>query len=96
MFYATEPAERPLYDEVEAAAFLGVAPGTLQVWRSTGKYEIAFIKVGSRVRYRRSVLEAWLESRTRTNGATDTQKLSNETGKRPRGRPRKVQPAEAA
>ena len=59
-----------LVDEKEAAAILGVTPGTLQVWRSTGRYEIPFIKVGRLVKYRRSVLESWLESRTRLSGAT--------------------------
>jgi excisionase family DNA binding protein len=61
---------RELVDEKEAAEILDTAPGTLSVWRSTGRYAIPFIKVGRRVRYRRSDLERWLESRTRTNGAT--------------------------
>jgi excisionase family DNA binding protein len=61
---------RDLLDEKQAAEFLGVAPGTLSVWRSRGRYSIAFIKVGHLVRYRRADLETWLESRTRANGAT--------------------------
>lgn len=60
-----------LLDEPEAAVVLGnLAPGTLSVWRSTGRYKIPFIKVGRRVRYRRGDLLAWLLSRTRSNGAT--------------------------
>lgn len=59
-----------LINEVQAAAILDTSIGTLQVWRSTGRYAIPFIKVGRNVRYSRKVLEAWLESRTRTNGAT--------------------------
>lgn len=59
-----------LINETQAAAFLDTSIGTLQVWRSTGRYAIPFIKVGRNVRYSRKVLEAWLESRTRTNGAT--------------------------
>ncbi len=54
----------------EAAAYIGVSENTLSVWRCVGRYAIPFIKVGRLVRYRRSDLEAWLESRTRTNGAT--------------------------
>jgi excisionase family DNA binding protein len=61
---------RELIDETEAADFLNISPGTLSVWRSTGRYSIPFVKVGRRVRYRRSDLEAWLQSRTRSNGAT--------------------------
>lgn len=59
-----------LVDEVKAAKILGVTRGTLQVWRSCGRYSIPFIKVGRLVRYRISDLEAWLVSRTRATGAT--------------------------
>ena len=62
---------RELLDEKAAAELLDIAPGTLSVWRSTGRYRIPFVKVGRRVRYRRADLEAWLASRTRTNGATE-------------------------
>jgi hypothetical protein len=62
---------RDLLDEKAAADPLQLAPGTLSVWRSTGRYRIPFVKVGRRVRYRRADLEAWLASRTRTNGATE-------------------------
>ena len=59
-----------LSDEKAAADFLGVATGTLSVWRSTGRYNLPFIKVGRKVRYRKSDLLAWLERRTRETGAT--------------------------
>lgn len=59
-----------LLDEKQAASVLNVKPGTLSVWRSTGRYSIPFVKVGRSVRYRLSDLNAWLESRTQTNGAT--------------------------
>ena len=61
---------RDLLDEKQAAEVLTVEPGTLSVWRSTGRYSIPFVKVGRRVRYRRCDLLAWLKSRTRANGAT--------------------------
>ena len=64
------PSLRDLLDEVQAAVTLDVTPGTLSVWRSTGRYNLPFIKVGSKVRYRRADLEAWLDARTRANGAT--------------------------
>jgi excisionase family DNA binding protein len=60
----------PLLDEVQAAQHLSVSPGTLSVWRSTGRYQLPFLKVGRKVRYRLSDLDAWLESRTRESGAT--------------------------
>lgn len=61
---------RDLLNEKAAADFLQLAPGTLSVWRSTGRYQIPFVKVGHLVRYRRADLENWLQSRTRANGAT--------------------------
>ncbi len=64
------PAKSNLAGEKEAAVILEVTPGTLKVWRSTGRYAIPFLKVGRLAKYRRSTLENWLESRTRLSGAT--------------------------
>lgn len=61
---------KDLVDENTAASILGVAPGTLQVWRSTGRYGIPFIKIGRLVKYRASALNEWIESRTRASGTT--------------------------
>lgn len=57
----------PLLDEAQAAQHLDVSPGTLSVWRSTGRYQLPFLKVGRKVRYRLSDLDEWLETRTRKN-----------------------------
>ncbi len=59
-----ESLKRDLLDTVEAAVVLDVTPGTLEVWRSTRRHNLPFVKVGRLVRYRRSDLVAWLESRT--------------------------------
>ncbi|ATG89707.1 helix-turn-helix transcriptional regulator [Methylomonas koyamae] len=61
--------EKPETDELlsnkEAADYIGVAPGTLEVWRCTKRYHIPHIKLGNRlVKYRKSALDAFLESRT--------------------------------
>ena len=61
---------RELLDEKAAAKLLDLKPGTLSVWRSTGRYKIPFVKIGHLVRYRRTDLESWLESRVRESGAT--------------------------
>ena len=61
---------RDLCDDKAAADILDVTPGTLSVWRSTGRYNLPFVKIGRKVRYRRADLLAWLERRTRENGAT--------------------------
>ena len=54
----------PLISEAETAALLDVKPGTLQVWRSTKRYPLPYVKVGRLVRYRHSAVVAFLESRT--------------------------------
>jgi len=59
-----------LLKETQAAEILDTSVGTLQVWRSTGRYKIPFIKIGRNVRYKRTDLEAWIESRTRSTGST--------------------------
>ena len=59
-----------LIDANQAAQLLHVTPGTLAVWRSSGRYSIPFVKCGRCVRYRLSDLNAWIESRTQSSGAT--------------------------
>lgn len=59
-----------LVDDKVAAEILCTTAGTLSVWRSTGRYALPFVKIGRKVRYRVSDLEAWLEQRTRASGAT--------------------------
>jgi len=64
----SKPIQQDLLDDNDAAIFLRLKPKTLPVWRCTKRYKIPYIKVGRLVRYRRSDLEAWLESRTLNNG----------------------------
>lgn len=56
-----------LLTDEEAAKILGVTPGTLQVWRSTGRYKLPFVKVGRNVRYVQSNLISWIQERTYPN-----------------------------
>jgi hypothetical protein len=63
-------ASAELLDEKAAAALIQVSPGTLSVWRSTGRYGLPFIKIGAKVRYKLGDLQAWLDSRYRSTGAT--------------------------
>lgn len=60
-----------LIDEHTAAELLDVSPGTLSVWRSTGRYNLPFLKIGRKVRYRSADLSMWLDSRARVNGSTE-------------------------
>lgn len=59
-----------LLDERAAAVMLDLSPYTLSVWRSTGRYNLPFLKIGRNVRYRRADLQTWLEARVRASGAT--------------------------
>lgn len=54
----------PLLTEQQAADELGVKPTTLQVWRSTRRYPLPYVKVGRLVRYRASAIAAFLAART--------------------------------
>ena len=47
----------------EAATLLGVQPGTLASWATTGRYNLPFVRVGRVARYRMSDLERWIQSR---------------------------------
>lgn len=63
-------SSRELLDPEHTALLLGITPGTLSVWRSVGRYQLPYVQIGRKIMYRRSDLEAWLESRTRATGAT--------------------------
>lgn len=63
MTHNNPPNDRLLSPE-EAAGYLGVVENTLSVWRSTGRYNLPYIKVGRLVRYRLSDLQAFLARHT--------------------------------
>ena len=50
-----------------AAAHLGLAPATLEVWRSAGRYDLPYLKIGRCVRYRIVDLDRWLAARVATH-----------------------------
>lgn len=58
-----------LFKREDAAAYLDLKPQTLAKWAMTGRYDLPFIRVGHSVRYRRSDLDRWLESRRGTSSA---------------------------
>jgi len=62
----------PFLETKEAATYLGLKKSTLEAWRCRGggpKYS----KFGNAVRYRLTDLEAWIESRTRSNTSENVQ-----------------------
>lgn len=50
-----------LVSREKAAEFLGIRPQTLAAWASSRRYALPFVKVGRRVMYRLSDLDAFIE-----------------------------------
>ncbi|MGZ8174926.1 MULTISPECIES: helix-turn-helix domain-containing protein [Methylobacter] len=53
-----------LLNNDQSAAYIGVTPRTLEVWRCTKRHQIPYIKVGRLVKYRKSALDAFLDQQT--------------------------------
>lgn len=53
----------PLLTRAEAAIYLGLSVKTLACWASTGRHMITMHKMGSRVKYKKSVLDAFITAR---------------------------------
>lgn len=58
----------PLFKEKEAAPYIGFAPRTLEKWRHDYPDRLPHIRVGRNVRYRKSVLDAFIDAHTVTDG----------------------------
>jgi len=59
---SSHQATEQLITPAQAAQLLGVKEGTLSVWRSTGRYDIPYVKIGRRVKYRPSDLDAYINN----------------------------------
>ena len=60
-----DPSKAPVsIDDQQAAEVLDVKPNTLAVWRSTGRYNLPYLKVGRLVKYRISDLAEFLARRS--------------------------------
>ena len=69
--YSITPAAE--FSNEEAASYLGIKPATLEIWRCTKRYEIPYLKIGRCVRYRRTDLDHWLQSRASDNQTEQSQ-----------------------
>ena len=56
-----------LYSPVDAGLLIHVAPATLAVWRSTGRYNLKYTSIGRRIFYKETDLLEFLNSRTHTH-----------------------------
>lgn len=59
-----EQNPKQLLNTENAAQEIGLKPATLVHWRCTGKGDLPYIKIGGRIRYRRSDVMAWLDAKT--------------------------------
>jgi hypothetical protein len=48
----------------EAGKAIGIATRTLAIWRSTGRYNLPYLKSGQKVFYKKTDLLAFIERRT--------------------------------
>ncbi|HEY8037833.1 MAG TPA: helix-turn-helix domain-containing protein [Methylobacter sp.] len=53
----------PLLSRRDAAKYLGLTEKTLAVWASTGRQILPMIKIGGRVKYRKSALDKFIAER---------------------------------
>lgn len=53
----------PLLNRVDSAAYIGLAVGTLDRWRTEGRGP-SYVKIGGAVRYRLAVLDDYLDAHT--------------------------------
>lgn len=58
------PQNPELLNNDQSAAYIGVTPRTLEVWRCTKRHQIPYIKVGRLVKYRKSALDFFLDQQT--------------------------------
>lgn len=60
----TATKNKQLLTRPEAAEYLGLAISTLEVWASTKRVDLPYVKLGHAVRYRVADLEAFIERGT--------------------------------
>ena len=49
-----------LFTNKEAAEYLGIKENTLTIWRNSRKYDIPYIQVGRKIKYKKSDLDKFL------------------------------------
>lgn len=59
----TESSTKEYLNQDEAAELIGVSSETLCVWRCQKRYGLKYYKIGRLIRYKRSDVLAWMESR---------------------------------
>ncbi|MGD9152759.1 MAG: helix-turn-helix domain-containing protein [Gammaproteobacteria bacterium] len=60
-------AMNQLLNPADVADLLGIKVETLQIWRCNHRYDLPYVKIGGRIRYKISDVEKFIESRTMRN-----------------------------
>lgn len=69
-------SRQPLLTPHEASTYLGVPTSTLAVWRSTGRVQLPYVKVGGHVRYRHDDIEVFLTGQYHAGGTESVSKVA--------------------
>jgi len=67
---ANKTNQDPLFSRQEAAQYLGLSTKTLATWASTGRQNLPMVKIGSRAKYRKSDLDAFIAANAVRHGET--------------------------
>ena len=59
--------ENTRFNTTQAAEILGLRPATLAIWRSTGRSQLKYKKIGRLIYYFKNDLDEFLESCTKTH-----------------------------
>lgn len=78
---AVSPDDDSLLDTQGAAKFLKIPASTLVKWRSTGAFNVPYIKIGRACRYRKTDLINYIERHTQGVSATKKITKNNQTAK---------------
>ncbi|HVW96130.1 MAG TPA: helix-turn-helix domain-containing protein [Mucilaginibacter sp.] len=54
---------KEIMNRKEAAAYINYAPNTLATWACKNRYDLKYFRIGRNIRYHRSELDRFLESR---------------------------------
>ncbi|WP_305825832.1 helix-turn-helix domain-containing protein [Massilia brevitalea] len=65
----SSPGSSPLVSRREAAAYLGLAPQTLAQWACSGRGRLPMVKVGRKVQYKKTDLDAFIVANTQCTRA---------------------------
>ena len=62
----------------QVADLLGVAEQTLAAWRTTGRYDLPYVKIGRLVRYRQSDIDGFVSNLNEEELEDDDDELDDE------------------